>query len=230
MFKQQWSQYIAEFIGTFFLVFMGCGSIILFQLNNSDLPAFAIPIIFGGIVSVMIYAVGHISGAHFNPAVTIAFSVTRKFPLKKVPGYLIAQFLGAILASGLHKWIWFEEYHDFGATFSQLPLGMHMGVEFVLSFLLMFVIISVATDTRAVGEMAGIAIGSTVTLCAFVGGPLTGASMNPARSFGPALWLFQFEQYWIYLLVPVIGAICGAWVYEKIRCNISDGDSKHGCC
>ena len=230
MMKHQWSQYIAELIGTFFLVFLGCGSIILFQLDTIDLPSFVIPVIFGGTVSIMIYAVGHISGAHFNPAVTIAFCVTRKFPPRKLPGYIIAQCLGAISASALHRMIWSEEYHDFGTTFSQLSIGMHCGVEFILSFLLMFVIISVATDTRAVGEMAGIAIGTTVTMAAFVGGPLTGASMNPARSLGPATMLFQFEQLWIYILIPILGATCGAFVYEKIRCNMNEGDSEHGCC
>ena len=221
-------QYLAELIGTFFLVFFGCGAMILAQLGSSELGVF-VPLIFGGAVSVMIYAVGHISGAHFNPAVTVAFWAAKRFPAKRIPGYIGAQILGALLASVVHRIIW-GSAHDFGATLLQSSLGVGFLVEVILSFALMFVIISVATDSRAVGELAGLAIGSTVALCAFVGGPLTMASMNPARSLGPALVSGQWENIWLYLLAPVIGTILGALCYEWIRCQKEDSDAKHGCC
>lgn len=220
--------YISEFIGTFFLVFIGCGSVILFEQGQSQLSPF-IPVIFGGIISVMIYSVGHISGAHFNPAVTIAFWVCGRFPRSRIFGYCGFQFLGALLASALHGVI-FGFDHSFGLTVVQLPLSAGVLVELVLSLLLMFVIISVATDSRAVGEMAGIAIGSTVALCAFVGGPLTGASMNPARSLAPAVLAGDYSFLWLYFLVPVIGTVVGGKLYEWIRCNREESSSEHGCC
>jgi len=221
------SQYVAEFIGTFFLVLFACGAMILASLDIT--PGFVVPIIFGGTISIMIYAVGHISGAHFNPAVTIAFCVARHFPLKKVPFYILAQVLGASLASYLHYLRFGPLNHNFGATTLAVSLPLGIGVEFILSFVLMFVIISVATDTRAVGELAGIAIGLTVALCAFVGGPDTGASMNPARSFGPALLSGTLAGSWMYFIVPILGTVTGALVYEKIRCEYAS-ESGHGCC
>jgi aquaporin NIP len=226
------SQYIAELIGTFLLVFFGCGSMILAE----TLPSYSgtvVPFVFGGAVSIMIYATGHISGAHFNPAVTIAFWITKRFPTKRLLGFLAAQFSGATLASLFHQFIWGTS-HSFGATAISLSLTGGFLVEVVLSFALMFVIMSVATDSRAVGELAGIAIGSTVALCAFVGGPLTNASMNPARSFGPALISFDFSNLWLYFLAPIVGTILGAKTYEWIRCYQEESNEKvpdqHGCC
>ena len=219
--------YLAEFIGTFFLIFFGCGSVVLAEMGQENISLF-IPVIFGGTVSIMIYALGHISGAHFNPAVTIAFAVARKFPKKRIPFYLLSQVGGAVVAS-LSLWVIFGSQHSFGVTNLSTSLGSGLLLEFLLSFALMFVIISVATDTRAVGELAGLAIGTAVTLCAFVGGPLTGASMNPARSLGPALVAGQYNFLWVYLLVPVLGAGCGALVYESIRCYRTE-PSEHGCC
>ena len=210
-------QCFAEFIGTFALVFAGCGAIIVHQLYPQGLSNLAIPIVFGSVISVMIYAVGHISGAHFNPAVTIAFSVSRHFPPKKVVGYVTAQISGAMFASFL-QWLFFSNMNqDFGVTQTVLPSYSALGFEMILTFFLMFVIISVATDTRAVGEMAGLAIGTTVMMCAFFGGPITGASMNPARSIAPAVFSGDFTGLWIYILGPIIGASLGAIVYQKIR-------------
>ena len=227
-FLKIWPLYLAEFIGTFFLVFFGCGSIILAELNPDYAAAF-IPIVWGATVSIMIYSVGHISGAHFNPAVTLAFTVIKKFPFKRVPGYLLAQILGAILASLFHFYI-FGNQHSFGMTEASVALTPALLIEFLLGFSLMFVIVSVATDSRAVGEMAGLAIGTTVSLCAFVGGPMTGASMNPARSIAPALISGNFYNLWIYLIIPIISTAVGAFVYDTIRCHKSVNDSKHGCC
>lgn len=221
-------QYLAEFIGTFFLVFFGCGSMILAEILPGY-PGQFVPIVWGGIVTVMIYGVGHISGAHFNPAVTLSFSVVGRFPKNKIIGYLGSQFLGALFASFIHMLIWGKD-HSFGMTDFEIPLVVALLVEFGLSFLLMFIILSVATDSRAVGELAGLAIGLTIALCAMVGGPLTKASMNPARSFAPAIFTDEYTQLWVYLFITILGAISGALVYEKIRCLKEDGEDAHGCC
>tara|TARA_Y100001954_G_scaffold42968_2_gene44110 strand:+ start:2480 stop:3169 length:690 start_codon:yes stop_codon:yes gene_type:complete len=226
--KHVFPQYISEFIGTFFLIFFGCGSMILAEVNPNYAGSF-VPIIWGGSVSIMIYALGHISGAHFNPAVTIAFWSVRRFPGKRVGGYLLSQSLGAVLASSVHFLIWGAS-HQFGATEFSVSMGVGFLVEVILSFALMFVIISVATDSRAVGELAGIAIGSTVALCAFVGGPLTNASMNPARSLGPALFSGGILEVWPYFLAPVLGTLMGAKVYEWIRCQKDQESDGPGCC
>ena len=227
--KHQLPQYIAEFIGTFFLVFFGCGSMILAEIDPSYNGSL-VPFIWGGAVSIMIYAVGHISGAHFNPAVTLAFWCTKRFPAKRVIGYISFQVLGAIAASAIHAVIWGDS-HGFGNTTTSLTLSGGALVEVILSFVLMFVIMSVATDSRAVGELAGIAIGTCVALCAFVGGPLTNASMNPARSIGPSLLSGDFSLLWLYIVAPIVGAVLGAKTYEWIRCNKDGEDNdEQGCC
>lgn len=177
----------------------------------------AVAIAFGGVISVMVYAVGHISGAHFNPAVTLAFAVTRHFPLRHVIGYWIAQCLGAILASSFHHHLFGAADYSLGNTTFQNSWPIAFAWEAIFTFLLMFVIISVATDSRAKGEMAGLAIGTAVAICALVGDPITGASMNPARSLGPALISGQLDQLWLYILAPLVGAILGALLYERIR-------------
>ena len=193
--RKNGAAYLAEFIGTYFMVFLGCGAIVLAERGGQVDPSM-IPFALGGTVGAMIYAVGHISGAHFNPAVTIAFWADKKLAGGLVPGYLLAQFGGAIAASTTHYMLWGQE-HSFGATVLSSSLAIEGSrvakltsgtlVEVLISFALMFVIMAVATDRRAAGQHAGIAIGTTVALCALVMGPLTGASMNPARSFGPAL-------------------------------------------
>ena len=229
--KHRKSQYIAELIGTFFLVFFGCGSMVLAE-TMTGYNGSLVPFIWGGAVSIMIYAVGHLSGAHFNPAVTIAFWSTKRFPGKRVFGYIVAQIIGAILASAAHLILWGAE-HKFGGTHLSAGIGAGFLMEFILSFVLMFVIISVATDSRAVGELAGIAIGSTVALCAFVGGPMTNASMNPARSLGPALISGDYTVIWLYIAAPILGTVAGAMAYEWIRCQKEASDSEgseHGCC
>lgn len=225
--KKYLSQYVAEAIGTFFLVFFGCGAIILSEIDPTFSPA-SIAIVFGAVVSIVIYAIGHISGAHINPAVTIAFWAIKKFPGQKVVGYVVAQVVGAIAASWVHCVIWGAQ-HSFGVTAIESGVGVGILVEVLLSFVLMFVIVSVATDARAVGELAGLAIGTTVAVCAWVGGPVTGASMNPARSLGPAVVSGSLDQLWLYVLMPVLGTVLGALIYEKIKCY-SDYPEQHGCC
>lgn len=213
---------LAEFIGTYALVFFGCGSIML-----GTLPAYIIPVIFGAVVATMIYTVGHISGAHFNPAVTLAFAVTRHFPVKQVIPYWLAQFSGGIAAVALLSAI-MPPGASYGATLPTVSIGIAFLWEVMLSAFLMFVIIAVATDTRAEGVMAGIAIGTIVMLCAYLGGPFTGASMNPARSLAPALFQDATDTLWIYLAAPCIGAAIGAAVYQLIRCDTPT--HAKGCC
>lgn len=221
---------IAEFVGAFAIVFFGCGAIVVGALQSNSILLANVPWVFGGVVSIMIYALGHISGAHFNPAVTLGFAVVKRFPFWEVPIYWGAQFLGGIVAAFLLLFL-FPESPIFGATIPSLITSKALFVEGVLTFFLMFVIISVATDSRAVGTMAGLAIGLTVALDAWLGGGLTGASMNPARSLGPALLENRFEYLWIYFLGPGVGACLAALLYEGIRCeNSKEKQDAKGCC
>lgn len=219
---------LAEFIGTYALVFFGCGGIMVAERFVDSIPPETIPLIFGAVVATMIYTVGHISGAHFNPAVTLAFTVTRHFPLKQLVPYWLAQILGGIAAIAVLAAI-LPAGASYGATVPTVSTGAAFIWEILLSAFLMFVIIAVATDTRAVGVMAGIAIGTIIALCAFVGGPVTGASMNPARSLAPALFQGTLDSLWIYLFAPFIGTTLGAVIYQKIRCDDKATDAK-GCC
>lgn len=207
---------IAECVGVFFLVLLGCGSLMVSERFPGRIPPAAIPLVFGLVIAVMVYAVGHISGAHFNPAVTLAFAAARHFPSRHVIFYWIAQFLGGILAISALT-ILLPPGSTFGATVPSIPLAQAFCWEILLTFLLMFVIIAVATDTRAEGTMAGAAIGGTVMLDSFVGGPLTGASMNPARSLAPAIFEGRLDVFWIYLIGPVLGAVFAALLYERLR-------------
>ena len=165
---------------------------------------------------VMIYAVGHVSGAHFNPAVTFAFAISRHFPWTRTLGYWSAQLLGALAAASLLRASLGNIAHV-GATFPSGSQGQSFLWELVLTFFLMFVIMAVATDTRAVGEAAAIAIGGTVGLDALFGGPISGASMNPARSIGPALVAGDLHALWLYIVAPILGAVLGALTYQLIR-------------
>lgn len=207
---------LSEFIGTFALVFAGCGAIVVNTLHGGAIGHVGISMVFGLVVTVMIYATGHIGGAHFNPAVTIAFAAVGRFSWRQVPAYLVAQTAAATLAAWLLSVVFGLSSHV-GATLPTGGVGAAFTVEVVLTFILMFVIIAVATDFRAEGAFAGLAIGSAVTLGALMGGPVSGASMNPARSLGPALISGQFADLWLYLLCPVLGAVAAAFVYRTLR-------------
>ncbi len=205
---------VAEFIGTFALVFAGCGAIMV-DATTHALGHVGVAISFGLVIMVMIYAVGHISGAHFNPAVTTAFALTRHFAWSRVPRYWAAQLLGAIAAALALRTI-----GDVALLGTTVPAGsdlQSLAWEGVLSFFLMFVIMAVATDTRAVGEAAAIAIGATVGLDAMFGGPVSGASMNPARSLGPAIVALHFESQWVYIVGPIVGMALAAFIYRYLR-------------
>jgi MIP family channel proteins len=206
---------VAEAIGTFAIVFFGCGAIMMLERVPSAMTPTVIPVIFGLVVGSMIYAFGHLSGAHFNPAVTLAFAVARHFPFREVLIYWSAQLLGAFIAAGLLYYL-FPSGSTYGATVPHVTVTQAFAWEFVMTFLLMVVIMGVSTDTRAVGVMAGAAIGAVVALDAFVGGWATGASMNPARSLAPAIVQGELGSVWIYLLAPVGGAVAGALTYRVI--------------
>jgi aquaporin NIP len=206
---------VAEAIGTFALVFAGCGAIMVDQKTGA-LGHVGVAITFGLVIMVMIYAVGHVSGAHFNPAVTLSFALTRHFPRRQVPLYWGAQLAGALVAAAILRGSLGNIAHV-GATYPSGSDSQAFLWEAVLSFFLMFVIMAVATDTRAFGEAAAIAIGGTVGLDAMFGGPITGASMNPARSLGPGIIAGDLHAIWIYLLAPVVGAALAALAYTLIR-------------
>ncbi len=208
----------AEAIGTFGMVFIGCGAAALSVQSPQLLSHAHVSLAFGLVASSMIYAVGHLSGAHFNPVVSLAFVISKHFPARQLLVYWVAQFTGAILAIGLLSFL-FPSGASFGVTLPSIDLIRALVWEIVLTFFLVFVIIAVATDTRAEGTMAGAAIGATVTICSLVGGSFTGASMNPARTLGPALFARQFENIWIYFIGPAIGAALAAIVYRLIRCD-----------
>jgi len=189
---------VAEGIGTFGLVFAGTGAIVI-DAQTGALGHVGVAITFGLIIMTMISATGHISGAHFNPAVTLAFAAARHFPRRLVPRYWAAQLGGGVLASLLLRAL-FGDKAQLGATLPSGSDAQSLVLETVLTFFLMFVITSVATDSRAAGQTAAIAIGGTVGLEAMFAGPITGASMNPARSLGPALVAGDLTSLWVYLL------------------------------
>ena len=206
---------VAEAFGTFALVFAGAGAIMV-DANTHALGHVGVAITFGLVIMAMIYAVGHVSGAHFNPAVTFAFALTRHFPWPRVMAYWAAQVVGALLAAALLRSSLGNIAHV-GAT---LPAGSQAQSflwEAVMTAFLMFVILAVATDTRAVGEAAAIAIGGTVGLDAMFGGPISGASMNPARSIGPAVVSGDLNALWLYIVAPLVGASIGALLYQVVR-------------
>ena len=198
-------KYIAEFLGTFALVFAGTGAIIIDQQTHGSITHVGVSITFGLIVMSMIYALGDISGAHLNPAVSIAFAAAKKFELKELIPYITSQLAGALAASFTLKYL-FPANRFLGAT---IPAGSDMQsfiLEFILTFFLMLVIINVAKGSKEQGMFAGLAIGSVVALEAMFAGPICGASMNPARSFGPAVVSGHMEHLWIYLSATTLGA------------------------
>ena len=197
---------LAEFLGTFILVFAGTGAIVVNQVQSGVVTHPGIAAVFGLVVMAMIYTLGDVSGAHLNPAVTLAFTAAGRFPGRQVPIYLGAQFLGAIAASALLAYL-FPEAKTLGAT---LPAGsavQSFTFEVILTLILMLVILQVSSGAREKGITAGLAIGATVGLEALFAGPVCGASMNPARSLGPALVSGRLAEVWIYLIAPTLGAL-----------------------
>ncbi|WP_340074012.1 MIP family channel protein [Leptobacterium sp. I13] len=198
--------YIAEFIGTFSMVFCGTGAMTINEITGGEVTHVGIAVTWGLIVMGMIYAFGDISGAHFNPAVTIAFAFAKKFSWKEVPKYIFVQCLGAITASSILLFL-FPEAKTYGATIPSVDVYRAFTLELLLTFFLMVVIINVSTGAKEIGVIAGIAIGGVILLEAMFAGPITKASMNPARSLGPALISGYWQPLWLYLTAPIIGAV-----------------------
>ena len=198
--------YIAEFIGTFAMVFCGTGAMTINEVTGGDVTHVGIGITWGLIVMAMIYAFGEISGAHFNPAVSIAFAYAKKFSWKEVPKYIFFQTAGAFAASLLLMWL-FPKSELLGATIPSVDVWRAFVLELILTFFLMVVIINVSTGSKETGMMAGIAIGGVVLLEALFAGPITNASMNPARSLAPNIVSGNIKGLWLYILAPIIGAL-----------------------
>jgi len=201
-------KYIAEFIGTFILIFCGCGAMTINEVTGGSVGHVGIGITWGFVVIAMIYALGDVSGAHLNPAVSIAFAFAKKFNWKEVPRYFIAQLFGALLASLTLKFLFPTSDFLGGTHVNEIidPIRAFV-IEFLLTFFLMFVIINVSTGSKEVGIIAGIAIGGVVMLEALFAGPMTNASMNPVRSLAPAIVSLKFDAIWVYLIAPVLGAV-----------------------
>ncbi len=207
---------LAEGIGTFFLVLIGPGAVMVDAHSGGVIGHAGVALAFAFVVLAMIYAIGHISGAHINPAVTVAFWAAGRFPRREVLPYLLAQLSGAVLASLILFWV-LGSAGGLGATIPSIANGPAFAVEWLLSFALMFVIMAVATDDRVADGFAGLAVGLTVGFGAMMGGPLTGASMNPARTFGPAVAGGGWTAHWIYWLAPVTAMIVAAKTYDFLR-------------
>jgi aquaporin NIP len=208
---------LAEGFAAFTLVFAGCGAVIANAAYDGTLGTVGVALVFGLVIMAMVYATGHLSGAHINPAVTAAFTVTRHFPARDAAAYIGAQIAGATAAALALLAVWPSAPADLGATVPTVGLGSALVYETILTAFLMFVIMAVATDTRAVGAGAAIAIGGVIGLDALFGGPVTGASMNPARSFGPALASGEWTDFWIYVVGPLAGACLGGLAYQLVR-------------
>ncbi|XP_010461016.1 PREDICTED: aquaporin NIP3-1-like isoform X1 [Camelina sativa] len=215
---------IGEFVGTFTMIFAGCSAIVVNETYGKPVTLPGIALVWGLTVMVMIYSIGHVSGAHFNPAVSIAFASSKRFPFNQVPGYIAAQVLGSTLAAGTLRLV-FNLNDNVCSLKGDVYVGTYPSnsnttsfiMEFIATFNLMFVISAVATDKRATGSFAGIAIGATVVLDILFSGPISGASMNPARSLGPALIWGCYNDLWLYIVSPIIGALSGAWTYDMLR-------------
>lgn len=206
----------AEALGTFFLVFAGTSAIIVNAQTAGAVTLPGVALAFGLIVMTMVYALADISGSHLNPAVTIGFAVSGRFALREVPGYVIAQVGGAIVASLLMRLL-FPGDHTLGATIPSGTAVQALVLEGVLTFLLMLVILAVSSRPKERGMMAGIAIGGAVCLAALIGGPVCGASMNPARSLAPALVAHRLDSLWVYLVGPIAGAALAAPTFRFLR-------------
>jgi aquaporin Z len=199
-------RYISEFIGTFSMIFCGTGAMTINEVTGGDVTHVGIAMTWGLIVMAMIYAFGETSGAHFNPAVSIAFAYAKKFSWREVPKYILAQVLGAFAAS-LLLWFLFPSSEILGATIPTVDVWRAFVLEFLLTFFLMVVIINVSTGSKEIGPVAGIAIGAVVLLEAMFAGPITNASMNPARSIAPAFVSGNLQHLWMYIIAPILGAL-----------------------
>ncbi|KAL0349481.1 UNVERIFIED_CONTAM: putative aquaporin NIP5-1 [Sesamum radiatum] len=211
----------AEFVGTFILIFAATAGPIVNQKYNGAETLIGNAACAGLAVMIVILSTGHISGAHLNPSLTIAFAALRHFPWAHVPAYIAAQVSASICASFALKGV-FHPFMSGGVTVPSVTTGQAFALEFLITFNLLFVVTAVATDTRAVGELAGIAVGATVMLNIMVAGPSSGGSMNPVRTLGPAVAAGNYKSIWIYLVAPTLGAIAGAAIYTLVKLRAED--------
>lgn len=210
------SRFLAEFLGTFGLVFAGTGAIIINDTTGGAVTHLGIAIVFGLIVMAMIYMVGDVSGAHINPAVSLAFALAGRLPATNLVWYIFAQCLGAIAAS-VFLFSLFPSHPSLGMTLPAGSTAQSFALEVVLTLFLMLVILAVATGSKEKGIMAGIAIGGIVGLEALFAGPISGASMNPARSLGPAVVAGDLGRLWVYLAAPTLGALAAVPVHRYLN-------------
>jgi len=208
--------YLAELLGTFALVFAGTGAIVINDISGGTIGHIGIAATFGLVVMAMIQTFGDVSGAQFNPAVSLAFAVAGKLTWARLPGYVVAQCVGALLASGLLRFL-FPTHELLGSTLPSGAVSQSFVLEAVLTAMLMLTILSVSTGAKEKGITAGIAIGAVVGLEAMFAGPICGASMNPARSLAPALVSGHLEHLWLYLLAPVVGALIAVPLFRAVR-------------
>ncbi|XP_059642067.1 aquaporin NIP6-1-like isoform X2 [Cornus florida] len=215
----------AEFIGTLMLIFAGTATAIVNQKTQGSETLVGLAASNGLAVMIIILSTGHISGAHLNPSVTIAFATLKHFPWKHVPVYIGTQVIASLCAAFALKGI-FHPTMGGGVTVPSVAYGQAFALEFIITFILMFVITAVATDTRAVGELAGIAVGATVMLNTLIAGKATGASMNPVRTLGPAIAANNFEAIWVYFTAPFLGTLAGAGAYSAVKLPEIDGTTR----
>lgn len=211
----------SEFVGTFILIFFATAAPIVNQKYNGVETLLGNAGSAGLAVMIVILSTGHISGAHLNPSLTIAFAAFKHFPWVQVPAYIAAQVSASICASFALKGV-FHPFMSGGVTVPSVSIAQAFMLEFIISFNLMFVVTAVATDTRAIGELAGLAVGATVMLNILIAGPGTGGSMNPVRTLGPAVASGNYKGVWIYLVAPILGAITGAAVYTSVKLKGDD--------
>ena len=215
-------KFFAEFLGTFTLVFAGTGAIVINAASGGSITHAGVALVFGLVVMAMIHTFGDVSGAHLNPAVTLAFAAAGRFSWRAVPGYALAQTTGAVMASGLLRALFPADTTHLGAT---LPAGLPMQsfiLEAVLAAVLMLTILSVSTGAKEKGVNAGMVIGGVIAMEALFAGPVCGASMNPVRSLAPALVSGHLEHLWVYLAAPVLGALAAI--------PLCMGCRESGCC
>lgn len=211
----------AEVFGTFSLVFAGTGAVVVNDVSGGTVSHVGIALTFGLVVLAMIYAVGDVSGAHLNPAVTLGFFAARRFEGRWVGPYIAAQCVGALLASAVLRAM-FPSHPTLGSTFPAGAAAQSFVMEAVLTFILMFVILSVSSGAKEKGVLAGVAVGSVIALEALFAGPVSGASMNPARSLAPALVSWRLDSLWVYLAAPTLGALAGVLACRCVQ--------EPGCC
>lgn len=215
---------VSEFVGTFILIFAATAGPIVNEKYNGAESLIGNAACAGLAVMIIILSTGHISGAHLNPSLTIAFAALRHFPWIQVPGYIAAQVAGSILASLALKGV-FHPFMSGGVTVPSVHVGQAFALEFLITFNLMFVVTAVATDTRAVGELAGIAVGATVLLNILIAGPSSGGSMNPVRTLGPAVAAGNYRDLWIYIVAPTLGALAGAGIYKLVQLHEHEAET-----